>query len=407
MKLVNSIISILLFGILLCGCKDDDATTDVGNLENYEAYHEETFNFSSDDIGFNMVDCELADDNSIFMAGSSAQFGLASKILKVDSNFDIDFSKNISPNEQFIFKPMNLFKTRDKNFLYCSRIFESSSTKVDIRKFDSSGNLIWNTTVGNPDVEERGVSITEISEDEIMVLADDLGSNFTDSCFSLITLDQDGSLISNFKISDTDINRMERILYFPEDNTVLVLGEYGVSGVGGFQTSLKVSKFSLDGELIASKIIIDEVDIFFNSNDMKMLSDGTILVYTSSNDSGSPNNPTPQIFKLDQDLNDIWFYSYDDIKINIVDEIQETAEGDLLILSNSSTLNDEEFDVILTSLNTDFEVDWVKSYGTSSSDQGGRLMIDDNQDIIVVGNSNHKVDFKYFILKTDSEGVPK
>jgi len=144
---------------------------------------------------------------------------------------------------------------------------------------------------------------------------------------------------------------------------------------------------------------------------MKLLSDGNILIYTSSNDRNNPNNPTPQIFKLDPDLNEIWFLSIDDIRVNIIDDIQETTGGDLLILSKSSTLNDDEFDVILTFLNKNLEVDWIKSYGSSSSDQGIRLMIGDNQDIIVVGNSNHdansETNFNYFILKTDSEGVPK
>ena len=410
MNLIKTIFSISLFTILLClicACKDDDLATDLDNLENFESFQEEAFSFSSDEINFNVVDCEMEDDNSIFMVGSSTQFGITSTILKVDSNFNIDFAKDISPNEQSIFKPMDLIKTNDENFLYCSRVFSD----VDIRKFDPVGNLIWNTTIGNPDIEERGVSITEISDDNIMVLADDLESLFTDSCYSLITLNSNGSLISNFKITDTDINRMKRILYSPVDETVLVLGEYGFPGLGSFQTSTKVSKYSLSGELITSKIIVEEVDLLFEPSDMKLLSDGNILIYTSSNDRNNPNNPTPQIFKLDPDLNEIWFLSIDDIRVNIIDDIQETTGGDLLILSKSSTLNDDEFDVILTFLNKNLEVDWIKSYGSSSSDQGIRLMIGDNQDIIVVGNSNHdansETNFNYFILKTDSEGVPK
>jgi len=391
----------------LSACKDDDLSTEIGNLNNYESFDEEAFNFFDEELSFGIEDCEMGLDNSILMIGIDYQPPTPA-LLKLDSNFEVDFSKEINSDGQPIFRTMELIKTTDQNFLYCSRVKENSSYDIDIRKYDSIGNLMWNTSVGSPSADEGALSLTEASDNKIMVLAEDLSYNFVDSSFFLVTLDQNGDLLSNLKIIDPEINKMRRIVYSPIDNSILLLGQYGFSSA--YEEYLKVSKYSMDGEKISSKILINESNIFPNSSDLKILDDGNVLVYVSSNDRSNENNPTVHIFKLDYNLEDIWSYDYDDVNVNIVDEIHETSQGGLLILSKSVSLSGEGLDVVLSSLNENFEIEWIKSYGTSSSDQGRRLFIDDMQNITIVGNSNYntgsEAKFYYFILKTDPQGAP-
>jgi hypothetical protein len=410
MNLLKLCISVFFGLIILSGCKDDDQATDTSTLNNFDSFQEEAFDLMPGG-DFSLEDCEFDSQNSILMVGGGGQFLFEPRLIKLNSDFNVEISNDISLDIEPIFRSMDLLKTADQNFVYCSRVFNTTSFDIDIRKFDAEGNLIWESKVGLPSIDEGGVSITEIDDDGLMLIAEDLEFSFTKNSFFLVTLDKNGELVSNLEIADTEIAEMEKILYSPSDNTILILGNYGPGSSGGFSDFIKVSKYSLNGEFISSNILRSQIDFFLNTSDMKMLSDGNILVYMSTNDSSSPNNSTIQLFKIDVDLEIIWSYDYNDINSNLVNDVQESSQGDLLILSKSSSVGAGGLDVILSSLNEDFEINWVKSYGTSSSDQGRRLLIDDNQDIIVVGNSNHATGsegrFSYFILNTDSNGVPK
>ncbi len=405
---VQIVFPILLLVLLLLGCNGDDNGTDISSLENYEAFGEEGLEYHDDGV-FSLVDCHLDNDNSLLIIGNN-DIAPNPAVLKIDSNCDVDFLNEITPDSRNIFRHMDLLKTSDQNFLYSSQIMRNSSFDLDVRKFDSSGRFKWISTFGSPNVDENVISAAEISGGKFILLAEDISIDnlFSDSCFYIVTLDRNGDLISNQKITDSDNTHMSQIIYCEVDSTILVLGNYGFPGSGAFQSYLKVSKYSLNGELMSSNVLLDERAMTFDISNMKTLEDGNILVYTSSNGVNDINNPTVQVFKINTNLDVIWSYFYDDVSLNIAKDIQETTKGDLLILSNSATLRDDEFEVVLTSLNQELEINWIKSYGTSSCDQGGKLFIEDDGDLIVVGNSNHvNSRFSYFILKTDSNGFPK
>lgn len=411
---ISTIVAIKLYFILilacLFSCKNETQLTDTDNLPNFESFGEESFAFASEE-SFSFNDAQFDSEGNILIIGDLPDFPVKPRLIRMDPEFNVISASDIITDNRSIFRTMDLITASDDEFVYCSRIANGNSFKVDIQKISSSGVQLWQRSIGSPDTDLGGLSITQCEDGNLIALAENLEISFQDSCFYLMTIDRNGSLIKQLKIIDPEIVRMRKVLYVESDKTILVLGQYGFDASGSFQGNIKVSKYSLEGELLSSRILIDNSDFFSNASDMKLTDDGNILVYVSSNDSANPNNPTIQIIMIDTDLNEMWRYDYDDIRFNIVDEIQEVGNGDLLILSKSSTLTNEEFDVILTSLSGDFEINWIKSYGTTSSDQGSRLLIDDNNDIVVIGNSNHNTGtlstFEYFILKTDSEGIPK
>ena len=411
---------LLLGALLLVGCNgDDNTTTDISSLESFEAFGDEGFNYaesiglqSSNDIS--VEDGVLGDDNSIYIIGQPSASD-APSLIKLDSQCEFDFSRPIFNNNAFGFRKMDLLNTADQNYLSSNRTIGLSSSDVNLTKYGPNGNTIWSSTLGSPNIEEGVISTAETSEGEIVVLAEELTNSLfgLDTCYFIFRVDQDGELISRLWIEDSDKNQMHQILYIEADNTILLLGNYGYPGSGTLQSYLKVSKYSLGGDLLSSKILLDERDMTFDISDMNMLEDGSIIVYTSSNGANDRNNTTIQVFKINTNLDVIWSYFYDDVSSNIAKDIQETNTGDLIILSDSGSLSQEsiDFDIVLTSINQDLEINWIKSYGTSSSDQGSKLLIEDNGDINVIGNSNHETDFesifRYFVLKTDSEGFPK
>ena len=79
----------------MSACKDDDLSTEIGNLNNYESFDEQAFNLFDEELSFGIEDCEMGLDNSILMIGIDYQPPTPA-LLKLDSNFEVDFSKEIT-----------------------------------------------------------------------------------------------------------------------------------------------------------------------------------------------------------------------------------------------------------------------------------------------------------------------
>jgi len=304
---------------------------------------------------------------------------------------------------------MDLILSEDEHLVYCSELIRSGGTDIYIQKSSLSGNPIWGNTYGDADLNERAVSVTEILDDNYVVLGDILGELFQNTEYHLSRVDNNGNVVWNKTIEDeSTISEMRKVLYLPSDNTILVLGEYSD---GPTPTQLKVIKFSADGTLLSSKVIVNNEDIWNTSSDMRLMDDGNILIYfTVANNSSNSGNTEIQLVNINTQLEENWFRSYEGVSPNIIEYVCEASNGDMLVLSSGSAVG-EDLDIIVTRLDRNSEVKWEKAYRTSSSDQGVKLFEKPNKNILIIGSSNHnfdfEVDFEMVMFETDSNGVPQ
>lgn len=89
----------------------------------------------------------------------------------------------------------------------------------------------------------------------------------------------------------------------------------------------------------------------------------------------------------------------------------QTLDGHYLLLANTSSYGNGEFDVMLTKVDRQGEIIWDKVYGGTESDAAFKVVEKANGDLLVLGNVNREItalsETNLFILETDSEGNPK
>jgi len=407
---MNKLIPVIGILLLLSSCSDKEDIT-IENLETFTSEHFKQFEGNS----LNAYDAAMLPDESIIIVGNGMEngsFGIKPFFLKIGA--DKEISKEVfleSDENSLLYKPIDLLPTQDGNYIYLSsRTADfSSDTDIDIKKMNEDGEVEWQKRVGEELKNEKGKSIVEIPNDGYVILSfDHQALSFPDK-FLVTRVSGEGELVWSKVIEEIGINGLEKILYLSEDQTILVLNEHGV-GVGGNRKA-KITKLDLDGNIISTKLVLDGDDYFPGSSDMKILRDGNVLVYFSSIRAGSSNSHGISMIKLDAELNEIWSRRHEEIRSNIVCDILESSDGEMIILSKSSRINNDEFDVVLSKMDSDGVILWNKSYGSPSSDQGHRVHEKANKNLLIVGNSNHDTGsesrFEIFLLETNSDGIPE
>lgn len=391
---------------LLSACQDE---TESLTGKDIEVFQEEIFN-SLVDYNLTPDDAELLPDNSLIVIGSSIDNILSPKdpiSVRLKENRECI---NVFPQDgRIVFKEMDMIISEDEHLVYCSELRRSGNTDLFIQKSSLSGNPVWVNTYGDKNLDERAVSVTEILDDNYVVLGDILGELFQNKEYHLSRVDSNGDIAWSKTIEDeSTISEMRKVLYLSSDNTILVLGEYSN---GPTPTQLKLTKFSVDGLLLSSRVIVDNERIWNSSSDMRLMEGGNILIYfTERGNSSNSANTQIQLVNINAQLEDNWVRSYEGVSPNIVEYIYEASNGDMLVLSSGSAVSDD-LDIVLTRLDSNSEVKWEKAYRTSSSDQGIKLFEKPNQNILIIGSSNHnfdfEVDFEMVMFETDSNGVPQ
>ncbi|WP_367389449.1 hypothetical protein [Lewinella sp. LCG006] len=117
------------------------------------------------------------------------------------------------------------------------------------------------------------------------------------------------------------------------------------------------------------------------------------------------------LMNIDSDGEIAWEKTYGGRESDVAQDLVQTLDGQYVLLSNTSSFGNGGLDVMLTKIDTEGNAVWKKVYGSASSDQGGKLVELSNGDLVVMGNSNEgsssNSHYDLFLLKTDSEGVPK
>ena len=402
------ILSIIL---LLSNCGDDEGL----NLDHIPVFSNEHFK-TYEEYVLHIEDVEISADESVIVAGNGGEEGNPTWIpyvLKIGADKELSDIRFLEFDNQQIYRRTDLFPTQDGNFIYLSNSALNQSSPdidIDVRKLTAEGEIIWQKRIGEESKKERGVSIVELpNNDFIMLCLDD--QVFNTGKYLLVRTTKEGEVIWSKTITDeTNISVLRKILYLPDDNSILVLNEHGV-GLNLAQNSrIKITKLDVDGNVITTKLVLDDTGYWPFSSNMKVLYDGTILIYFTSYEEGTTGDQGINMLELNGDLSEVWNRRYEEIENDLVSDIVVTSEDEYLMLSMSTQIGNGEFDIILSKIDKAGTIIWRKVFGSTSSDFGRRIYEKLNNNILIIGATNHTTGsesiFDLFLLETDSVGNP-
>ena len=392
---------LLLLVTLFATCSEDEVQRGI------ESYDSSTFIQFEQYISGN--DLAIATDESLLIAGTGMPQGgtLGDPLLvKFNADKEIAWSTFLPDELKYTGNLTSVYATTDNQVLYLTNSENpdrDGEFGIDLSRMDASGAITWNRRIFEEGKNLISTSLVQLPGGDYIVLSEDEQTQeFEESNqMNLSRISATGQLVWSKLIEGSIVNLSRRLLYLPEEETIVTLNE----GVPSFlQNGIYVHKFDLEGEVIWEKAIEESTNVMAAASDMMLSSDGDLLVaYSSDFD--------VRLVKIDTDGEVIWEKTFAGSETELVVEVIETDDDHFILMINTSTYGNGGYDVMLTKIDRAGETVWDKTYGSEASDQSRRLMEKSNGDLVVIGNSNETTGsdarFTLFVLETDSDGNPK
>ena len=321
--------------------------------------------------------CILADENNIFACGLTKSNGASMDwyLLKINSNGDIDWEKNIDAFGSGDVAHA-IIKTNDNNYVMVGGAYKDDNYKSQNRiiKFDKNGDIIWNKVYGYFGWDET-VDITKADNNSfIMIFTDDTKENIRCGVFKISSR---GNLIWEQSIG-------EHGNYSPRDIIKINNSEYLICGkvtLSSKTTKAFIAKINSKGKVIFDKII-GENNTITSANSMVKTDDGNIII-TGFNNIG--NNTGTDIWMSKINTNGEIIYERNIAQTNkqVSLSIAKTTDKHF-VLAGYSTNNNEKTEGLIIKINEDLEVIWQRKYGNSSNNKFQSISVS-NKDFFATG----------------------
>lgn len=379
--------------------------TKVDFRRNVESFSSASFH--QIDLRASGSDLLLADDGSLVIAGigdNGTSILLKPCILEVDLQHENTWASFLPASLNYVVGEMSLYATLEKDYLLLLNSDDSSQedgNSIDLTKMNQNGNITWDKRIQDGSKEFISSSLVQLPEGGFIVFSEDQQSLGGENQLNLSKISADGELIWSRLVPESRVSLSRQLLYFPENEYFIGLSEQNVTFQQG---KVQLYKFDTEGNVIWERTIVEFSDIWGGSSYLaKVDVDQLLITYTENTDL--------KLLKLDAEGNEIWEKTFSGNKSDVSVGVIQTQDGQYVLLSNTTSFGNGEFDVMLTKIDQDGELVWEKVYGGSSSDQSVKVAERDNGDLVVIGNSNEhsgsSSQYELFIFETDSEGNPR
>jgi hypothetical protein len=140
--------------------------------------------------------------------------------------------------------------------------------------------------------------------------------------------------------------------------------------------------------------------------DVLAMADGGYLIcgYTTNS---TLNDADVQVMKIDAFGNQVWKKTYGGAKVDFINRMTATPDGNYLLVGYSQSYGGGDFDVLLLKIDPDGNTLWLKTYGSSGNDQGMDISTTSDGNFIITGCSNSSSThgaLDMYLAKIDPDG---
>ena len=224
--------------------RDDFLIAKYDSLGNIQ--WQKTLGGSSDDYGESIT--ISPDGNYIYVCGRTSSTGARDDCLiaKYDSSGNIQWQKTLGGSDDDTVESITI--SPDGNFIYvCGHIYSTGGYDCLIAKYDSSGNIQWQKTLGESNLD-MGESIT-ISPDGnyIYVCGRTLSTGAGRNDFLIVKYDSSGNIQWQKTLGGSNNDYGESITISPDGNYIYVCGSTSSTGAGG--DDFLIAKYDSSGNI--------------------------------------------------------------------------------------------------------------------------------------------------------------
>lgn len=287
--------------------------------------------------------------------------------------------------------------TSDGGYVVAGTLF-SNSLDLLITKWDSTGNFTWARTFGGNTTDEVARSIQQTTDNGYIVVGDTSISDVS-SQLLITKWNSDGVLSWARTYGDTDKQELGYDVKQTNDGGYIVLGS--VTQFGPFATHILLTKWDSSGSIEWARTLGND-STYTEGFSIQKTSDGYIV--TGLVESEPVLEDDLLLVKLDPNGVPTWVRSFGTSTSDEVGfSVQQTIDNGYVVVGR--TLESSNDDLLITKWASNGNLIWAKNFGTPDKDEYGYdIKQTGDGGYIIVGSTGEPFMDDILILKCDSGG---
>ena len=251
-----------------------------------------------------------------------------------------------------------------------------------ITKFNSSGTLQWQKTLGVSNSNSTGASSVAIGSDgSVYICGGTASADLGHKAILIAKYNSSGALQWQKKLG-SGTNRGNSVAV-GSDGSVYICGTTYSGGAGS--SDAFIAKFNSSGTLQWQKTLGGST--YDNGNSVAVGSDGSVYVvgYTKSAGAGDYD---AFIAKFNSSGTFQWQKTLGGSDYDDGTSVAVGSDGSVYICGNTNTAGAGDYDVLIAKFNSSGTLQWQKTLGGSNSDRGNSVAVGSDGSVYICGNTN-------------------
>lgn len=376
-------------------------------------------------------------------------------VLKLNSAGNVLWAKKYSNSEDAAF---SIYPTSDNGFILTGNTKSINSVSYDILllKIDSNGNQIWAKAMGGTQ-QDRGYSLIELPNGNIVTDASTFSFLNAGNDHCIMETDLNGNLKWFKTYRQSTVVIIRNSLTQTQDGGLALIGLVA-GGAGGYDLSLIktnacgesfCNEIDFTSSIVVNSITLVVTDLtmssdltgstqtptFTESNPNTIQNtqcascsasqstfqktyggtgneeahailantDGTFMMAGETNSFGS-GNKDGYVIKTNSKGEILWEKTYGGSSADVIRSIEPTSDGGYILGGWTQSFGAGGNDLYLIKTDADGNTQWSKTYGTSSSEDGGYVHLTPDGGYIISGTQGSSGSWDFYMTKTDATG---
>jgi hypothetical protein len=360
-----------------------------------------TFDGGGSDWGYSV---QQTSDGGYIIAGITYSYGDGYGdvyLIKTDSNGNLQWSRTFGGSK--IDWGESVYQTADGGYIVVGEAnsFGVNGSDVYLIKTDPDGNLLWNRTFGGENYD-WGESVQQTADGGYIIVGVTNSFGAGSSGVYLIKTDSNGNMQWSKTFGGTRHDRGESIQQ-TSDGGYIIAGYTDSFGSGGYDVYL--IKTDSSGNIQWNRTLGGGGDD--KGYSVQQTSDGGYIIAGYTNSSGSGKRDV-YLIKTDSNGNMQWSRTFGGSGDDTGWSVYQTSDGGYIIVGVTNSFGAGRNDVYLIKTDSNGNLQWSKTLGSSEDDVGFSVQQTDDGGYIIAGGTNSsKAGYDVWLIKLKSSSGRK